>query len=81
MSKMKDVYLLIEDAKTEGQKPGKPLTCREASIHSVMMYIACGQPATRFILSERGAKVYPMCPGCASHNVKNRGAVDVGEVQ
>lgn len=70
---------LIDEAKA--RQSGKPPECEEASIHSRETYIPCAAPATRFILSERGAKVYAMCQTCAYHNVRNRGAEDVGTVK
>lgn len=71
---------LIDEAVAEQPGP-KPLTCREASPASGAYYIPCAAPATRFILSERGRRVYPMCGPCASHNVRNRGCEDLGEAR
>ncbi len=50
------------------------MRCQEASQFSFQRYIACGQPATKLVLSERGRRLYPMCEPCADHNVRNRGA-------
>lgn len=72
--------ILVVDAIKE--QPGDaPLTCREASPASREAYIPCGRPAARFVLSERGKRVYPMCQPCADHNVRNRGALDIGEAR
>jgi len=54
------------------------LLCEEAHPSSREKFIPCAAPAARFILSERGKKVYAMCAGCASHNTHNRGAEDLG---
>lgn len=82
-AEQKRIKVLIEEARQEQQVryggSGKVLKCREASPLSVSSYIACGERATRFILSERGTRVYPMCDGCASHNVRNRDCEDVGK--
>ena len=50
------------------------MLCQEASHLSVNRYIACAQPATKLVLSERGRRLYPMCEGCADHNIRNRRA-------
>ncbi|MES2155439.1 MAG: hypothetical protein V4510_09925 [bacterium] len=72
----RNTILIVEALKAQ---PGDaPLTCQEASPASRETFIACGAPAARFVLSERGQKVYPMCEPCATHNVRNRGAEDVG---
>jgi hypothetical protein len=71
---------LIDEAKARQSGIERP-ECEEASTMSRETFIPCGAPATRFILSERGKKVYAMCPPCASHNVRNRGAEDVGEAK
>jgi hypothetical protein len=71
---------LIDDA-VERQKAKGYLTCEEASPQSRETFIPCGQPAVRFVLSERGRVVYAMCAGCASHNVHNRGCLEVGAVR
>lgn len=68
------------DAAREGQGNAKTLFCEEASPFSIKKYIPCGEKATKFVLSERGEKVYPMCAGCADHNIRHRDAKDVGEV-
>lgn len=46
-------------------------SCREAAM-GVPGYIPCGKPAT-YVVENRG-EVNPMCPACADHNVRNRGA-------
>jgi hypothetical protein len=47
--------------------------CQEASSLSVTTYIACGEPATK-VVDNRDQRVYLMCDACAEHNVRNRGA-------
>lgn len=75
-----EIHKLISEARTrhEGRKV---LLCEEASPQSREYFIPCAAPATRFILSERGRVVYAMCSGCADHNVRNRGAKAVGEIE
>lgn len=73
-----EIERLIQEARDE--QYGRSLECREASPLSIYQYIPCGAPAVRFVLSERGKKVYPMCASCADHNVRHRDAQDVGEV-
>lgn len=69
-------------AKAIAEQPGTgPLTCREAHQHSRRDYVPCGAKATRFILSERGRRVYPMCEFCADHNVRSRDCEDLGEAK
>jgi len=39
----------------------------------------CNQPATRMIgWPQRNEGPYRMCPGCADHSIRNRGATDLG---
>jgi hypothetical protein len=58
----------------EGEGPNRQL-CQEASSLSTSTYLPCGEPATQLVLSEHGSRLYPMCAGCADHNIRNRGAV------
>ncbi len=51
------------------------LTCQEASILSRQTKIDCGAPAVAIIWHNKDRRGYPMCEGCAAHNVKNRGGV------
>ena len=55
-------------------QPGK---CEEASPLSTLYYIPCNRPATRMIKTS-DTKPYRMCDMCADHNVRNRGAKDLG---
>lgn len=50
--------------------------CEEASIFSTKMYLPCGIPAVA-LLKTRDPRPYFMCQGCADHNLKNRGPVQV----
>mgnify|MGYP001566525523 CR=1 FL=1 len=50
------------------------LRCQEASPLSKENYIPCGAVATAIIWHERDGRAYLMCPSCADHNVRNRGA-------
>ena len=50
------------------------MLCQEASQFSTTRYLACSQPATKLVLSERGRRLYPMCDMCADHNIRNRRA-------
>jgi len=54
----------------------KPGGCEEASPKSGEYYIPCNRPAVRMIQHSDGD--YRMCEMCAYHNVKNRGAKDIG---
>ncbi len=47
--------------------------CQEASILSRNFYIGCYKPATHIV--ETDGQFWPMCRGCAWHNVKNRRAI------
>ena len=55
-----------------------PTGCEEASLNSKEHYIPCNAPA-RFMVKNRDATPYRMCEMCADHNVKNRGAVVIGD--
>jgi hypothetical protein len=55
----------------------EPTGCEEASILSTSVYIPCNAPATRLV-KNRDPRTYRMCDACADHNVRNRGARDVG---
>jgi hypothetical protein len=55
-----------------------PWGCEEASILSHSFYIPCNRPATRLIKNSDPQSPYRMCDECADHNVRNRGAEDVG---
>jgi len=53
--------------------------CEEASPMSRDYYIPCNAPATTMIAwPSRNEGPYRMCESCAWHNVKNRGATDLG---
>ena len=54
----------------------KPDCCEEASLLSHSFYIPCNRPAA-YIVENRGER-YRMCDMCADHNVRNRGAKDIG---
>jgi hypothetical protein len=77
---MKVIQDLIDVARLR-QPFKRGLLCEEASIHSQETYIPCASPATRFVLSERGTIIYPMCASCATHNIRNRDCDDVGAVE
>lgn len=53
--------------------------CQEAHHTSSTHYVPCDAPAARMVVP-RGGQVEPyrMCLACAQHNVRNRGANDVG---
>lgn len=54
-----------------------PGGCQEANM--IIPQLACNQPATRLIgWPDRGEGPYRMCPACACHSLKNRGATDLG---
>jgi hypothetical protein len=55
----------------------RPGGCEEASPMSHNFCIPCNRPATRMI-KNRDPRPYRMCDMCADHNVRNRGAEDVG---
>ena len=52
--------------------------CEEASPHSHQSYIPCNAPAVKMIGFAEGERPYRMCLPCATHNLKNRGAKDMG---
>ena len=57
----------------------KPGCCEEADIRIPWGYIPCNEPATKMIgWPNRGEGPYRMCPACASHSLRNRGASDLG---
>jgi hypothetical protein len=49
--------------------------CQEASVLSKEKYIPCFAPAVAIVFSPKDRRAYWMCPGCASHNLSNRGAL------
>lgn len=59
----------------------KNMACQEASPLSVTSFVQCGKLATKLVLSERGTVVYRMCDECADHNIRNRGAKEVGTIE
>ena len=52
-------------------KPDEGAKCEEAAM-GIPFYVPCGKPA-EFIIANRNERVN-MCPMCANHNIKNRGA-------
>jgi KTSC domain len=54
-------------------------TCEEASPLSKEFYIACGKPAVAQVYHKRDNTTLAMCAGCADHNVRNRGAMYLGD--
>lgn len=53
--------------------------CEEASFLSREKYIPCNAPAILMVgWKDRGEGPYRMCPMCAEHNVRNRGAHVIG---
>ena len=55
-----------------------PNGCQEASPKSSLSYIPCNRPATRMVKT-KDPDPYRMCDTCADHNVRNRGAEDIGQ--
>lgn len=56
-----------------------PGCCQEAHPASREAYIPCNAPATSLIgWPARGEGPYRMCPACAWHSVRNRGAEHLG---
>ena len=53
---------------------GRERYCQEASPISKGEYVPCGRIA-EYIVDSGDEHPYWMCPSCAVHNVKNRGAV------
>lgn len=54
-----------------------PNGCQEANM--IVPQLACNEPATRMIgWPAKGEGPYRMCPSCAHHNTRNRGASDLG---
>ena len=52
--------------------------CEEASHLSREFYIPCDKPAVRLINNGDHTYPYRMCEACAQHNVRSRGAEDIG---
>jgi hypothetical protein len=52
-------------------------TCEEASPLSRAYKIDCGAPANAIIWHNKDQRAYVMCPPCASHNVANRGGIEL----
>lgn len=55
----------------ERKHPEPGQKCLECAL-GFSFYVPCGKPA-EFIIENRDERV-PMCPMCADHNVRNRGA-------
>ena len=54
------------------------LKCEEASMFSKETYIPCAQqPVVAIIWHNGDRRAYTMCFGCADHNVKNRGGIEL----
>ena len=59
-------------ADSDGRLNPSDFWCAEAAMIPGDRYIPCGAKAVNFV-NNRDRKAYPMCAGCTSHNVKNRG--------
>lgn len=57
--------------------PSQKTTCEEAIMFPSDTYIPCGQPANKLVFHRRDAATYHMCEGCADHNIRNRGGLEV----
>jgi len=53
------------------------LKCEEASMFSRETFIPCGDRATSIVWHNKDKRAYAMCFGCADHNVKNRGGIEL----
>lgn len=54
------------------------IPCQEASTHSRETFVACSKPGAAVIFHQHdGRHVYVMCAGCAEHNVRHRGGVQL----
>lgn len=51
--------------------------CQEDTGMSVVMKIDCGHPAVKIIWHNKDQRAYRMCAGCASHNLANRGGIEL----
>lgn len=56
------------------------VSCQEASSLSRETYIPCGQHVTALI-ENKDSHLYFMCAACASHNLHNRGAKQIAEIE
>ena len=63
----------------KGQWEAGPGGCQEqADLPFVTVYFPCGRPATRVVQFPSGEGPYRMCEMHADHNIRNRGANDLG---
>lgn len=53
------------------------LKCEEASPLSYNIKIDCGAPAEVIIWHNKDRRAYAMCFGCADHNIRNRGGIEL----
>jgi hypothetical protein len=57
--------------------------CQEANMMGIMMPgtddpMPCGRPGAKVVFHQHdGRNVYVMCDGCADHNIRNRGGIEL----
>src|SRR5215510_11176731 len=57
------------------------LKCEEASILSLNKHVPCMEPGYALVWHQRDRRAYIMCKSCTSHNVHNRGGIQLTEAQ
>lgn len=56
--------------------------CCQECVMGIPFYAPCNEPATKMIgWPRRTEGPYRMCDACADHNVRNRGAQEMGSVE
>ncbi len=59
--------------------------CQEANLLGIVINgepVPCGQPGAKVVFHQHdGRNVYVMCLPCADHNIRNRGGVELVEVE
>jgi hypothetical protein len=53
------------------------LRCEEASAFSITSKIDCGLPAEVIVWHNGDRRAWAMCLGCADHNLRNRGGIEL----
>lgn len=59
--------------------------CQEANLMGIVINdepVPCGKPGAKVVFHQNdGRHVYVMCLPCADHNIKNRGGIELVELQ
>ena len=55
--------------------------CQEANMMGIVIAgepVPCGRPGAKVVFHQNdGRNVYVMCDGCADHNIRNRGGIEL----